>query len=279
MGELWRAGITGKGVVVAILDSGCDSNHPDLAGRIIGGYNFTDDYDGDPARYEDNLQHGTHVAGIIAAAPNNQGVVGVAPEASLLILKVISKDGTGTYHHLTKAIHHAMQWRGTENESVRIITMSLGGLQPDPRLHDAIKLAVENNIMIISSSGNNGDGDRSTHEILYPAYYPEVVEVGAVSENAGIAPFSNTNDQVDIYAPGVFILSTVPSNQYAVMTGTSMAAPHVAGAAALLINKLEQSLDRQITERELYEALMRCTIITEQDIRLLSLKRIAGEDE
>lgn len=269
--KLWSNRITGKGVVVAVLDSGCQSNHPDLKERIIGGCNFTADYNGDPANYEDNLQHGTHVAGTIAASYNNLGVVGVAPQADLLILKVISGDGSGSYNSLIRAIFYAIYWRGPKKERVSILTMSLGGAEPDPMLHCAIKQAIMNNILVVTSSGNYGDGDLSTAEILYPAYYPEVVSVGAITEEKKVAAFSNTNDQVDLYAPGIEIFSTVPKNQYAQLTGTSMAAPHVAGAAALLLQKLEKDLCRSVTEEELFNELMRNTVDTDQNIKLLSL--------
>lgn len=268
---LWHRGITGKGVVVAVLDSGCHVNHPELTERIIGGRNFTDDYNADPTNFNDNLHHGTHVAGIIAASQNNSGVVGVAPESDLLILKVISMDGSGSYRDLIRAIFYAIEWRGPNNEKVRIMTMSLGGSEPDPMLHYAIKLAIQHNILVVTSSGNYGDGDLSTNEILYPAYYPEVVAVGAIDQKIGIATFSNTNDQVDLYAPGTHILSTVPNNQFAELSGTSMAAPHVAGAAALLLNKLENSLSRTITEEELFNELMKNTITMEPGVKLLSL--------
>ncbi|MGQ8873475.1 S8 family peptidase [Paenibacillus sp. TSA_86.1] len=263
----WSKGITGKGIVVAVLDSGCQSDHPDLKDRIIGGYNFTSDYKGDSSIFEDNLQHGTHVAGIIAGSYNGKGIVGVAPEAKLLILKVISGDGSGTYNDVIRAIFHAIYWRGTNQERVRIITMSFGGAEPDPMLHLAIRVAVKNDILIVNSSGNYGDGNLDTDEILYPAYYPEVIAVGAVDYEKIVAAFSNTNDEVDLYAPGTQIYSTVPNGMYAQLTGTSMAAPHVAGAAALILQKLGKNLSVD----RLYRELKKQTIITEQNIRVLSL--------
>ncbi|MBU5355092.1 S8 family peptidase [Paenibacillus barcinonensis] len=267
----WNKGITGRDIVVAVLDSGCQSDHPDLKDRIIGGFNFTSDYNGDTSNFEDNLQHGTHVAGVIAGSYDGKGIVGVAPEAKLLILKVISGNGSGTYNNLIRAIFHAIYWRGTKQERVRIITMSLGGVEPDPLLHLAIKLAIKSDILVVTSSGNYGDGNLETEEILYPAYYPEVVAVGAINEEKVVASFSNTNDEVDLYAPGTEVYSTVPNGLYAQLTGTSMAAPHVAGVAALLIQKLEQDRGTKLTESELYTALIEQTIVTEQNIRLLAL--------
>lgn len=267
----WERGITGKGVVIAVLDSGCQIDHPDLKGRIIGGLNFTDDYSGSPEFFDDNLNHGTHVSGIIAANRNQKGVVGVSPDASLLILKVISHDGTGTYNNLIRAVTFATDWQGPNKEKVRIITMSLGGLDPDPVLHQAIQRAVRHNILVVCASGNAGDNSITTKEVMYPGYYKEVVQVGAIQDNADLAYFSNTNDQIDLYAPGVNVLSTIPKSTYGILSGTSMAAPHVAGAAALLISEIEPIIGRKLTEKELFSELIKRSIITKQGLRLLSL--------
>ena len=117
----------GQDVVVAVLDTGCDTNHIDLKDRIIGGRNFTKDYEADPNVYLDNNGHGTHVAGTIAATENGVGVLGVAPLAKMLVLKVLAGDGSGSYEQIIEAIHYAVNWRGPNQEKVRIISMSLGG--------------------------------------------------------------------------------------------------------------------------------------------------------
>lgn len=253
--NLWKQGFTGGNVIVAVIDTGCQMDHPDLKNNIIAGKNFTPDDGGDIENYEDKLFHGTHVAGIIAGILNNEGIVGVAPDSKLLILKAIPETGQGSYDYLIKAIDYAVNWRGIAGERVRIITMSLGGSKDSIELHEAIKRAIEANILVICAAGNSGDNDLETDEFMYPGYYEEVVQVGAVDPDSLLAPFSNTNDQIDIYAPGVSILSTIPKSRYAEMSGTSMAAPHVAGAAALLISKFEQFTTREITEAELYTAL------------------------
>lgn len=256
---LWEQSNKGEGIVIAIIDTGCQINHPDLKDRIIGGRNFTKDYLGNANNYNDNNGHGTHVAGTIAASENNIGVLGVAPKAKLLILKVLGKDGSGDYNNMIKAIDYAIKWRGKNNERVRIISMSLGGSSDYYRLHNAVKKAVKNNILVICASGNEGDGNEATDEYSYPAAYPEAISVGAVDLNRNIANYSNSNQNVDLVAPGSDILSTYPKGKYAKLTGTSMAAPHVSGAAALIIKACEAEYGRTLSEAELYAQLVKRT--------------------
>ncbi|WP_408006248.1 S8 family peptidase [Pseudalkalibacillus sp. A8] len=257
--KMWDLGYKGDGVVVAILDTGCQPNHPDLQKRIIGGRNFTPDHNGDPRNYSDNHFHGTHVAGTIAAELNGQGVAGAAPKANLLILKVIRSNGTSSYDSLIRGIHYAINWRGPNKERVRVISMSLGGPVHDPRLHSAVRRAVSKNILVVCAAGNLGDGIANSFEHTYPGFYPEVVCVGALTKDGKPATFTNTNDQIDLVAPGVNILSTYIGTRYAELSGTSMATPHVAGAAALLIQGYEEKLNRKLTEREIYNLLINNT--------------------
>lgn len=255
----WGDGALGKGVVVAVLDTGCQTTHPDLNSQIIGGRNFTSDYNGAADHYEDNNGHGTHVAGTIAAAANGSGVIGVAPEAKLLILKVLSGDGSGSYEGIINAIHYAINWRGPNNERVRVISMSLGGSEDVPELHDAIIEAVNKQILVVCAAGNEGDNEEGTYEYAYPASYNEVIEVGSVNFNHQLSSFSNNNLEVDCVAYGEDIVSTYLNSQYARLSGTSMATPHVSGALALLINKSEITFNRFLTESELYAQLIKHT--------------------
>jgi major intracellular serine protease len=252
--ELWEQSKGGKGVVVAILDTGCQIDHPDLKDRIIGGRNFTTDDDGDPDIFDDNNGHGTHVAGTIAAAENGQGVVGMAPQVDLLILKVLDSSGSGGYQNLIEAIDYALQWRGPEGQKVRIISMSLGGEEDDTSLHDAIVRAIRSGALVVCAAGNTGQIERQ-----FPGGYNEVVGVGAVDLNKKLAPFSTMNKEIDVVAPGVGIVSTYPTNRYAVLSGTSMATPHIAGAAALIINQCEKDFERTLTETEIYAQLCKRT--------------------
>lgn len=104
----WKKGYTGKRVVVAVIDTGCAINHPDIKRNIIGGYNFTEEYGGDITIFEDTNGHGTHVAGIIAGSKNGSGIVGVAPDAKLLILKALNQYGSGSINSVVEAIHYAI---------------------------------------------------------------------------------------------------------------------------------------------------------------------------
>lgn len=257
---LWEASKKGEGVVVAIIDTGCQTDHPDLIGRIVGGRNFTADYNNDINKFEDNNGHGTHVAGTIAAIENNVGVVGAAPLVKLLILKVLDKNGSGSYQSIIDGINYAVSWRGSNGEKVRVISMSLGGPTDVANLHNAVKNAVANDILVICAAGNEGDNNSKTNEYSYPGAYNEAIAVGAIDFNKKIATFSNSNDNVDLVAPGVGILSTYIGGKYATLSGTSMATPHVSGAAALIINESESAFQRHLTEAELYAQLIKKTV-------------------
>lgn len=258
---VWEQAQYGKGNVLAILDTGCQGDHPDLQDRIIGGRNFTEDFDGDLDNFDDNNGHGTHVAGTAAASLRQEGgVAGVAPEAKLLILKVLNGEGSGSYEGIIRGIHHAIDWEGPNGEKTSVISMSLGGPENIPELHEAVKRAVDAGIPVICAAGNEGDDSPATNEYAYPGAYAEVIQVGAVSFDRKIAPFSNTNDEIDLVAPGVRIYSTYPGGKYATLSGTSMATPHVTGALALIKNIAEEEFARKLTEAELYAQLVRRTI-------------------
>jgi subtilisin family serine protease len=217
--QLWSM-TKGEGIKVAVLDTGIDATHPDLAPNFKKGINFTTTNRND---YVDRQGHGTHCAGVIAACDNMVGVVGVAPRAELYVAKVLGDDGSGSISWIVNGIDWAIK------EKVDIISMSLGtSADPGPALHDAIKRARNAGIVIVAASGNE-----NTH-VGWPAVYPETIAVGAVDQSFGRAGFSNFGEELDVVAPGVDILSTYPVNQYAKLSGTSMATPMVAGIAALV---------------------------------------------
>ena len=244
----------GKGMTIAILDTGCDLTHPDLKDRIIGGRNFTNDDKGDKDVYRDYNGHGTHVAGTMAATQNQRGVVGVAPEANLLIVKVLDKNGSGQYDWIINGIYYAIE------QQADIISMSLGGPEDVSELHEAIQKAVEHNILVVCAAGNEGDGQDATNEFDYPGSYNEVISVGAVNLDRRISDFSNSNNEVDLVAPGETILSTYLNGKFATLSGTSMATPHVSGALALIKVLANQSFERELTVPELYAQLIKRTV-------------------
>lgn len=215
--QTWSTG-QGAGVKVAIVDTGIDLTHPDLAGEIIGGYNAI--Y---PTKSpNDDNGHGTHVAGIIGAINNTVGVVGVAPKVSLMPIKVLGANGSGYYSDIIEGIDWAVA------HGAKIINMSLGGSADVQSLHDAVTRAKNAGVTVVAAAGNDGG------VLIYPAAYYEAVSVGATDSNNLIASWSNRGAGLDLVAPGVNIYSTYKGSTYATLSGTSMATPHVAGAAAVL---------------------------------------------
>ncbi|WP_297521582.1 S8 family peptidase [uncultured Clostridium sp.] len=247
----------GKGIKIAIIDTGCDINHIDIKDRIIDTQNFTNENKFDHKDVTDYDGHGTHVAGIIAASGNDKGIIGVAPKAELLILKALTSKG-GAYSWIINAINYAI------TKKVDIINMSLGGKYNSVQLHYAIKKAVANNILVVVAAGNDGDGEWETNEINYPGAYNECISVGSVRYDDEESRFSASNDEVDLVAPGQGsgrrgIISLAPNNKYVELIGTSMAAPHVAGALALIKNWSKDYFGRELTEAELFAQLIKRT--------------------
>jgi len=167
----------------------------------------------------------THVAGIVAATDNDQGVVGIAPECFLIPIKVLSNNGTGSYGFIEAGIRKAIEM------GADIINMSLGAnVEPPRSIHNAIKDAVNKGIIVIAAAGND------SKNVNWPARYDEVIAVAALDQQGNLAHFSSRDEHVKTVAPGVQIYSTVPANQYGMMSGTSQASPFVAGVCALLLS-------------------------------------------
>lgn len=252
----------GKGVIIAILDTGIASSHDLFKKKIISGRNFLDE---EPSEiYEDLNGHGTHIAGIVTM---------MAPKAQLLILKVLNTNGIGKIKYLKNSIRYALDWKGKKEETIDIISISIGGNKCDDELHDLIKEAYSKNIPIVVSAGNNGDENILTNEISYPAYFPEVISVGSLNSDK-ISSFSNSNAEVDVYAPGTNIKSSFLNNSYAVFSGTSMATPHISGALALLIDEYKKYFPYKIPNSILYKILLKNskeTIIQGQKVYSLML--------
>ena len=211
----------GKGIRVAVLDTGIDGTHPDLAPNYRGATSFVV---GEPAA-DDGNGHGTHCAGTIAAAINDSGVVGVAPAASLYAVKVLSASGSGNWSWLIAGIDWCIQ-RG-----IKILSMSLGGPSAPSALEAMCDAAWNKGHLLIAAAGNTGA--TSSPGVGVPGKYANVVAVSAIDSANTIAPFSSRGPEVELSAPGVQVLSTQPGGGHAKLSGTSMACPHVSGVAAV----------------------------------------------
>lgn len=220
---------TGAGVKVAIIDTGIDQDHPDLAANIKGGRNFVAIRGRiDPNKWDDDNGHGTHVAGIVAGIDNTVGVVGVAPGASLYAAKVLDKTGSG----YVSAIINGIQW--SISQGIQVINMSLGTNSDVQSLHDACDAAYQAGIVVVAAAGNDGDTSPDD-DVDYPARYNSVIAVAATDAGNIRASWSSDGPEVELSAPGVSIYSTYKGGGYSTLSGTSMASPHVAGTIALVL--------------------------------------------
>ena len=220
--DVWRR-TKGLGVRVAVLDTGIDSDHPDLEGAIEQTRDFTGE------GIEDLNGHGTHCAGVIAARKNDIGFIGAAPLASLLVGKVLRNSGAGALSALAEAVDWAVEQRAD------IISMSLGAEEGTPELYEAIHLALARGAIVICAAGNSGA--LFTNGIGYPGRYGSVITVAAHDQHGQPSGFSSRGAAIDFMAPGQDIWSTFRQGGYAKLSGTSMAAPFVAGLAALVLAK------------------------------------------
>lgn len=249
--NLWNEGYKGEDVVIGVLDTGISTSHYCLKDNILKGKNFTSE--GNSDNFEDLNGHGTHVSSIICARPDGEhlGIYGVAPNAKLVVGKVLNKKGNGNIEWITNGLKYMIE------EKVDIINMSLGTNVYDKELDKLIELAIDNDILCCVASGNEGDGKSNTNEISYPAYLNNSIAVGAISIDDKITKFSNSNDEIDLVAPGYSIRSCYLNNKFATASGTSQASPHVAGFLALLKQKFKFKRGRNPSEMELYAELIK----------------------
>lgn len=215
----WEFTTGSTSIRIAIIDTGIDRTHPDLAGKIVAGYDFVN---GDNNAQDDN-GHGTHVAGIAAAISNNgTGVAGVSWGARLIPVKVLNSVGGGSYANVAAGIVWAA------DHGAHVINLSLGGASPSLTLQNAVDYAVSRGVVVVAASGNSG-----SNFVLYPARYANVIAVAATDSSNTRAWFSNYGPEIDLSAPGVSIYSTALGG-YMFRNGTSMATPYVSGLAAIL---------------------------------------------
>ncbi|WNF15113.1 S8 family serine peptidase [Microcystis aeruginosa] len=259
--EAWARGYTGQGIVVAVLDTGVDRNHADLAGNIWtnAGEIANDGLDNDGNGYVDDVygwnfangnnntldgnRHGTHVAGTIAAANNGFGATGVAYNARIMPVKVLNDSGSGSYSGIAQGIRYAV------DNGADVINMSLGGGSTVSVVQSALQYASSRGVIVVMAAGNEGAAQPG-----YPASNATSwgLAVGAVNSSNQMASFSNragSNSSMRyVTAPGVRVYSTLPNGGYGFLNGTSMAAPHVAGVVALMLNANPNLTDAQVRQ-------------------------------
>lgn len=275
---VWDQGYTGRDIIVAVIDTGIDLNHPDLAGSFwqnpreipgdrldndnngyiddLYGYDFVS-RDNNPRHTTSREQHGTHVAGIITANRNGADaidsnnrtyeVTGIAYDALIMPIRVLNSSGRGTSQAVASGIRYAA------DNGAHIINLSLGSPMISNLELEAIRYAEQKGLVVVAASGNHG------YTAVVPEYPARLaatadfgIAVGAVNRNNQVAQFSNpAGDQPSypfVVAPGVSILSTIPNGNYALLSGTSMAAPHVSGVLALMLQANPSLTPRQIKD-------------------------------
>lgn len=251
---LWNQGYLGDGITIGVVDSGVEVDHIMLQDKIIAGKNFSND-----GRPVDDLSsqhyHGTSVSALICGDYINYKVYGVAPNAKLVFAKALNDEGKATTEVITNAINYCI------DQKVDIINCSVGCSENDYYMEQAVRRAVANNISVVVSAGNEGHADFSgtIREMSYPAGYDDSICVGAMDIDYNVADFSNSNEYVDIIAPGVNVLTAYPGGKYAYCDGTSFSAPIISGILALLKQKFKVEFKRNPSEAELYAMLIKYT--------------------
>ncbi len=248
--------LDGSGVRVGVVDTGVQADHPDLNGNVVQGNDFI--VGNGPTNFArvDGNGHGTHVAGTIAAADNTMGVVGGAPHATIVPARVLDCQGSGT----TATVASGVEWASDQTANggrVKVINMSLGGPGDDPALSQAITDALGRGVVVVAAAGNCGQGGAGCTAVdssEFPGAYAGVsgfngngmIAAGSLDSADHRSAFSNNNTYVTVAAPGEHILSTVPFSGtpqihdlsgYMLLSGTSMAAPHVSAVAALIFQR------------------------------------------
>ncbi|MFV9510424.1 S8 family peptidase [Tepidibacillus sp. LV47] len=231
MEKAWEQVTKNSNITIAILDTGVDLEHPDLKPNLVDGINLLDK----KAKPQDDNGHGTNVAGIVAAVGNNSiGIAGILWRAKLMPVKVLDKKGEGDSFLVGQGIRYAV------DHGADIILLSLGEPVFTPFMKEAVDYAVAKNVLIVAASGNEGN------QLNYPAAFSSVLSVGAVDQDDEYARYSNYGQQLDVVAPGDGIYTTQLGGQYTANSGTSMAAPQVAGLAALLYQKYPDLTPKEV---------------------------------
>ena len=230
----WSVTLGESNIIVAVVDSGLDLNHPEFAGRIVAGYDFVN-HDDDPT---DDNGHGTHVTGIVAMAIDGVGSAGMCPSCSIMPLKVLGANNGGQWSSVAQAILYAT------DHGARIINLSLGSHSYSSTIAEAIAYARDHAVIVVASAGNG-----ALAAPYYPAAFDSVLAVVATDANDERWPLSNYGPWVDVAAPGVSIYSTFVQDgapTYRSLTGTSMAVPFVSGLAALVLSAYPELTPQEV---------------------------------
>lgn len=266
---------SGHEIYTFVVDTGIDPDHPELNVDKTISKNFINN---DPNDWADKDGHGTHVSGIIGAYDNEQGIVGIAPGARVVSIRVLDENGVGFFSDVIAGLDYILEWKINNPEKRAVVNMSLGG-PPNSSLDFTVRQLSNAGISVVVAAGNEASNVLTTS----PAREVYAITVGAYNSNNSLAYFSNYGHRVDILAPGVSIDSTYWNDRFAILSGTSMAAPMVAGTIVLLLNSNENVRDRDVVRNKLVRNARFTkptnydnTIGSNQNISLPFIARISG---
>jgi major intracellular serine protease len=251
----------GEEIKIAVIDTGCCLEHKDIRDNLIQGKNFVEP----KSEPYDKNGHGTHVTGTISAIDNSYGMVGVSPKSKVMPVKALGNNGSGNLKNIIDAI----LW-STDN-GADLITMSLGSPSSSRDLYEAIKYAENKGSIIFCAAGNSGQDS----DIMYPAKYEETISIGAIDENLNRTSFSCSGEELDFLAPGHNILSCVPGNKYALMSGTSMSNPFAVGCAALVLSYNKKRSGKKMSKKDIVD-YFRKTALPLKERNFRGIKKYQG---
>jgi major intracellular serine protease len=252
----------GENVVVGVIDTGCDLDHPDLQSNLLEGKNFISN--GPP---NDDNGHGSHVASTIAAINNKKGMVGVAPKTKIVPVKALNANGSGSIDNIVKALYWC-----ADLGHIDFITMSLGSPQKSQSLEDAIDYANRKGCIVFCAAGNSGENA----EIMYPAKYEKTISIGAIDKNLDRTKFTCSGESLDFLAPGHEILGCIPDGKYAIMSGTSMSNPFAVGCASLLLSYNKKTNRHSLKSYKDYIEVLKRSCIELSNPQYRGIRRYEG---
>lgn len=259
--SIWKK-TDGENVVVAVIDTGCDLDHPDLQLNLLEGHNFVKN--GLP---DDDNGHGSHVASTIAAVNNDKGIVGIAPKTKIIPVKSLNEHGSGSIDNIIKAIYWC-----ADLGYVDFITMSLGSPNESKDLAESIGYANNKGCVIFCAAGNSGENS----EIMYPAKYEKTISIGAIDKHLNRTNFTCSGESLDFLAPGHDILGCIPGGRYALMSGTSMSNPFAVGCASLLLSFNKKARKYTLKSYKDYIEVFKKSCISLSDSKYRGVRRYEG---